>query len=630
MLGSIRVNIIFQKRMWKQILLLALVWEPSFGWRWKTSDAIIQEVWPETDALKSKRASDSTAQRTPKSPSPKGVDPDDDFLVFDGHYFKPNEVPPPPEFMVPHSNWLGMPAPKQQGNRAGLRPIVTERTHSKDTHAKVKTKDNISYTSKNKTSEVVSSSDAQNVFATPTSVDDFHNEEVANLKEQQELFKDAPSCFTTTDTPGKCIAFKHCFPVVFNVIDGDLRNPGLAKLLYQASGPCNATLEVEFAFRKLADEKKFLDVKFYNQTICCPGFKHPPELLLNAWANDIRNTRLSSDTKHASTDSVPKISASISETLSSRTIPTATVSGRFPTVGIHESSVELEDNDTVEDDSTEDDGIVVTVEEEIMKENSTDQASASTSERRGDRDKGQEAEPSIKPTVFHSMPAPNLSPAKCRNQQFEMPRGHWPWMVALVISSRHICSGALVDEKHVVTAAHCVHTLDETEVRKLRIILGDRVMYSSVDGPHFWRKANKIITHSNYNQRTFASDIALIKLNSAVPFSKNIQPISLPDPVPPEHIRPTIGKAIVAGWSGADIGQVSFEARTEVETVVEIMDKKECRELYRGFALSGLALNTFCTKPANNTCVADSGAPLVTRIRNCWELHGVRINNDLA
>lgn len=65
----------------------------------------------------------------------------------------------------------------------------------------------------------------------------------------------------------------------------------------------------------------------------------------------------------------------------------------------------------------------------------------------------------------------------------------------------------------------------------------------------------------------------------------------------------TFTKGLVAGWSGADIGQPSFEARSELETVVDIMDKEECRQVYRGFALSGLATNTFCTKPSNNTCV---------------------------
>lgn len=90
-------------------------------------------------------------------------------------------------------------------------------------------------------------------------------------------------------------------------------------------------------------------------------------------------------------------------------------------------------------------------------------------------------------------------------------------------------------------------------------------------------------------------------MNTPVPFSRNIQAISIPDPATVDTI--VFGKGIVAGWSGADIGQPAFEARAEAETVVDIMDKADCRDVYRGFALSGVASNTFCTKPANNTCV---------------------------
>lgn len=106
-------------------------------------------------------------------------------------------------------------------------------------------------------------------------------------------------------------------------------------------------------------------------------------------------------------------------------------------------------------------------------------------------------------------------------------------------------------------------------------------------------------------------------MNSDIPFTRNIQPISLSDLVSPVDSS-TFGKGIVAGWSGADIGQPSFEARTEQETVVEIMDKAECRERYRGFALSGVATNTFCTRPANNTCVVRIS--FLQRVYRCLDL----------
>ena len=34
--------------------------------------------------------------------------------------------------------------------------------------------------------------------------------------------------------------------------------------------------------------------------------------------------------------------------------------------------------------------------------------------------------------------------------------GRWPWHVAIMRDATVICGGSLVDEVHVVTAAHCI------------------------------------------------------------------------------------------------------------------------------------------------------------------------------
>lgn len=50
-------------------------------------------------------------------------------------------------------------------------------------------------------------------------------------------------CISANEKEGQCLSFRLCYPVVFNSFDGQLKNHGLAKMLYQASGTCkNETL----------------------------------------------------------------------------------------------------------------------------------------------------------------------------------------------------------------------------------------------------------------------------------------------------------------------------------------------------------------------------------------------------
>ena len=34
--------------------------------------------------------------------------------------------------------------------------------------------------------------------------------------------------------------------------------------------------------------------------------------------------------------------------------------------------------------------------------------------------------------------------------------GEWPWIAALLMNGRQFCGASLIDDKHILTAAHCV------------------------------------------------------------------------------------------------------------------------------------------------------------------------------
>lgn len=47
----------------------------------------------------------------------------------------------------------------------------------------------------------------------------------------------------------------------------------------------------------------------------------------------------------------------------------------------------------------------------------------------------------------------------------ETEANEYPWMVGLFRGNRLYCGGALVSDRHVLTAAHCVHPFKKSEIK---------------------------------------------------------------------------------------------------------------------------------------------------------------------
>ncbi|CAG7786875.1 unnamed protein product, partial [Allacma fusca] len=106
------------------------------------------------------------------------------------------------------------------------------------------------------------------------------------------------------------------------------------------------------------------------------------------------------------------------------------------------------------------------------------------------------------------------------------PRGAYPWMVALTnTKDRQFCGGSLIDNYHVLTAAHCIAHLKKSEhLSKIKVMLGVNSLIMPESSKEE-RNIVQIFKHADYDDKNITNDLALLKLEKPVKFDKYIQPI---------------------------------------------------------------------------------------------------------
>lgn len=188
-------------------------------------------------------------------------------------------------------------------------------------------------------------------------------------------------------------------------------------------------------------------------------------------------------------------------------------------------------------------------------------------------------------------------------------KGEFPWLISLSIKDanankyKHNCGGAIISDLWILTAAHCVFGIKKDS---LLVIAGANNIKVKEDTQQS-RSVIGVFVH-NFD-KTFANDIALLKLESPLEFGFGIDvmPICLP-----QKNQQFIGNAVVAGW-----GSTESEHSSDLLHFVEIplVDKTSCDYNYIRNGFSSLLNNCqICAgspEGGKDACQGDSGGPLI-------------------
>ncbi|XP_018562106.1 serine protease snake-like [Anoplophora glabripennis] len=189
----------------------------------------------------------------------------------------------------------------------------------------------------------------------------------------------------------------------------------------------------------------------------------------------------------------------------------------------------------------------------------------------------------------------------------------FPHMAALGFGSLNrpvwLCGGTLISDQFVLTAAHCTHLRQVGPVRIVR--LGTKTLNPRRGQRYTDVRVTETINHPDYNPPSSYNDIALLKLQRKVQFSRNILPACLNNAF---NVNLATKTLLALGWGKMDFAGPTSNDLLKAE--LRVVSNRECKRSYRGSSRNKLPEGVkeerqLCAgDDVQDTCQGDSGGPL--------------------
>ncbi|CAG9804336.1 unnamed protein product [Chironomus riparius] len=194
-----------------------------------------------------------------------------------------------------------------------------------------------------------------------------------------------------------------------------------------------------------------------------------------------------------------------------------------------------------------------------------------------------------------------------------------PLQFPYIVSVRGIfytCGGALLSERYVLTAGHCLMDIDKDE--DVTVILGAYNYYNNKESGRLQIRSHNHWVHENFSMPFAENDLGIVELPYAVNFSDQIRPIKLSVDKSIDARISRDDKEIIAVLSGWGYQSADYEPAEILQTArMKLISYEDCIKFQSHF-VEKLTRNHICAIGRDNRpghavlpCDGDSGSPLI-------------------
>jgi len=193
-------------------------------------------------------------------------------------------------------------------------------------------------------------------------------------------------------------------------------------------------------------------------------------------------------------------------------------------------------------------------------------------------------------------------------------KGSSPWQAVIKLNGRHLCSGALISSKWVLSAAHCIDGL-QGFTYAVTVSFGEYEL-GVQDSNHIDVEVEQIITHPLYNAKTKDNDISLIQLKQAIKLGPRIIPICLPQSSSTIYSGSRCYISGYGSFKGTDHDKFRLQHSSILAQPKTMCDESNATITDRMICIKGTRVNA---------CLGDIGGLFVCQDNpgGAWRLNGV-------